>query len=307
MGAKPEGVPIVHTDDIYGNPDKVRIIPKERYRRLQTYANLPISKLLDKNPRLNGVSIVQQSEDESDLALQFLVDKNTRMVRQQLPNQVQEVPVVHQRQPLESTPEALQGGSPVDYDGSGGPNGTLTLACYDKGSNDRVAITADHVMNGESTMYSYGDPVADFRTRDNATDTTAYTIRGGESVDIRGTVNIPNITGAWRFTGLADKVGNTDDGDTVADGGTVNVQLYGRTSGRVDDYCNNTKRTGKIDYQADMKRHRTTGGDSGGPWVDNNGKLLACHYGYAADFDNEWSIGSIGRPSLNTVGAKLYY
>jgi len=85
-GARPDGVPLVHTDDVNGDPDKVRIVPGERYRRLQVYANLPISKLGGRYDALNGVRITQRSNDETDLALQFLVDNNTREVRRKLPS-----------------------------------------------------------------------------------------------------------------------------------------------------------------------------------------------------------------------------
>ena len=54
-----------------------------------------------------------------------------------------------------------------------------------------------------------------------------------------------------------------------------------------------------------MKEHKTDGGDSSGPWVDKNGKLLACHFGYATYFSNEWSLGSVGRESLDAVNASL--
>ena len=85
-GARPDGVPLVHANDVSGDPDKVRIVPQERYRRLQVYANLPISKLGGRYDALNGVRITQRSNDETDLALQFLVNNNTREVRRKLPS-----------------------------------------------------------------------------------------------------------------------------------------------------------------------------------------------------------------------------
>jgi hypothetical protein len=165
------------------------------------------------------------------------------------------------------------------------------LVCYDADTGAERAITAAHVMDGTSTMYNSGTAVADFDNRDTATDTTAYDVRSGASTGPLETISIPNISGAWRFAGLADKVRITSDGDFVSDGDTVDVELYGATSGTVSDVCNNTKRyDGKVDYQADMKEHKTDSDDFGGPWVDTNGKLLACHYGYSTYFSNEWGL-----------------
>lgn len=101
------------------------------------------------------------------------------------------------------------------------------------------------------------------------------------------------------FKTLADKVGNTDDGDSVSDGETVDVKMFGAFSGQVSDFCNNTKRWNRVSHQADMAHHRTTDGDSGGPWVDHDGKLLGLHHGAGGSGGNSWSVAAVGRHALN--------
>ena len=154
-----------------------------------------------------------------------------------------------------------------------------------------------------------GNLLAQNQTFDAATDTSKYQIESGVSTDALGTISVPDVTGMWTFAGLADKVGQTDDGDSLSDGDTVSVQIYGAKSSRIDDTCNNTKRYGidrggrDLEYQADVVKSETRDGDSGGPWVDDNGKLLACHFGIASDWDDAWSVGSVGYESLDRVGA----
>jgi hypothetical protein len=149
------------------------------------------------------------------------------------------------------------------------------LVCFDRTDESLVALVADHVLDGASPLYYDGFAAADLAYRDQQTDTASYKLRDSTYAGARETISVPNINGVWTFAGLADKVGQTDGGDSISDGDTVAVQIYGQQSGRVDDACNNTKRSDAIDYQADMAHHRTQQGDSGGPWVDNSGNLLA--------------------------------
>lgn len=305
-GEEPEGVPIVHTVGKGGEPKRVRIITEERYRRIQVYQELPVDRLIQNNPNINAISISPKPEGESGLAIEFLLDDDSPSIRAGLPDDIDDVPVVYTKKPRETEFEDLEGGSSISSANGGG---TATLVCYDQVTNDRVVITADHVPEGASTLYYDGDPVADIAYRDSGTDTTSYKIRSGVNVDVRGTIYIPDISGAWTFAGLSDQVGQTDDGDDLDDGDPVPVELWGSTSGFVSDRCNNTKRDDRIEYQADMETHSTADGDSGGPWVDSDGNLLASHVGY--DYDpwrgTEWSVGSVGAESLSRVNAKLYY
>jgi S1-C subfamily serine protease len=306
-GKPPEGKVIVHTDDIYGQPDTVRVIPKERYRRLKLYERLPIQKFTDRDG-VQAVTITQQSDDPTDLALKFLVENNDRATRKRVPNNYKRVPTVVEEQSVELTKEAIRGGSAI-----GNPNtdrqtdGTVCLVGYDLDSDTELIVTADHVMNGAENMKFSGDTVGTLHIRNHLTDTTSYESTKNIDLDPRETADsrIPNISGAWRFDGLADKVGNTDRGDSVSDGGTVDVEMFGAFSGYISDTCNNTKR-GSVFYQADMKRHSTQKGDSGGPWVDANGKLLGVHHGKEEYSGDSWSVASVGRHALNSADVKLH-
>ena len=307
-GKPPDGKVIVHTDDIHGQPDTVRVIPKERYRRLKLYERLPIQKFTDRDG-IQALTITQQSDDPTDLALKFLVENNVRATRKRVPNNYNRVPTVVEEKPFETGEEAVEGGSGFYRESTKNQlDGTVCLVGYDADESGELILTADHTMEGDEEMKIFTDVVAEFHERDKSIDVTSYKVLSEVNTDILDTKgnNVPSISGAWRFAGLADKVGQTDDGDSVSDGGTVDVDLYGATSLHVSDKCNNTKRSGKIEYEADMKDHKTANGDSGSPWVDTNGKLLGVHHGYN-DFPrlSKWSIAAVGRPALDAVGVSL--
>lgn len=280
-GASPDGVPIPYTSDRNGNPDKVRVIPEERYRRIRVFRNLPLERILGLHEAFIGLTMEQLSSDETVLALKVLLTDNSTAVTQRLPDAISGVPVTHEVEDSTAHADAFEGGDQVER--SDGGYGTATMVATDSSSRDDVILTADHVMEGESTMYdSGGDSIGNFNARDQDHDITSYTADSGLYTDPGGTVqSIPDISGAWFFSGLTDAVGTTDDGGSVSDGGTVSVKMYGNgTGGVVENECNNTKRYGNhVDHQADMANRNATGGDSGGPWVDSNGKFLAMHSG----------------------------
>lgn len=307
-GKKPDGRVIVHTDDVHGQPDEVRVIPKERYRRLKVYERLPIQKFTTRDG-IQAVTITQQSDDPTDLALKFLVETNDRATRRNVPNNYSQVPTVVEEQPVETTPEAIEGGSSVDNPNKGGEaNGTVCIVGYDADMDGELILTADHVMEGDD-MYFAGDKIAELHERDQSLDVTSYELTSSIDTDPLDTYSskVEPVSGAWQFAGLADKVGQTDDGDTVSDGETVDVDMYGSTSQHVSDKCNNTKRSDQIEYQADMEHWRTDSGDSGGPWVDQNGKLLGVHHGSDSYFltGEKWSTATVGRPALDAVEVSL--
>ncbi len=280
---------------MYGNPDDVRVIPAERYRRLQVDEQLPIQKLTDTHPPLYAVSIVQRSSDPTDLALQFQLERDVQRGRDALPDQYHGVPVVYtdvdrERSQEEDIIGGLRCGAPTDKG-----DGTTTLVAYDQLTDEKVILTARHVTDASQDLYVQGSKAGEKTAEDTAIDAVSYTMTDPSFGDVGTVKEIQNVTGYWTFGGLADTVGQSDDGDSVSDGDTVAVDLYGKESGAVSDNCNNTKRTGKIEYQADMANHRTQNGDSGGPWVDENGKLLALHYGSESNiYGDKWSLGAVG-------------
>jgi hypothetical protein len=326
-GEELDGTPITHTVDIYGEPDKVRLIPKERYRRLQVYKDLDVEQLINRHDVLNSIRIVQRSDDEEDLALEFLLDEKDGTITNDLPSELNNIPVEYTEMPIETELEdcggcsarfnrrTLRGGVAIGFPGKGTCNdwaGTLGLVCYDRDTNDPLAITCQHVMEGETTMHQgppgsdRSEPIASLRSQSRDTDIASYRIHTGVSHNPKSVVrnDVPDTTGVWTFAGLSDVV--SSDGESPGSRGEVPVQHSGSATCRSANACNHTKRSDNVDFQADLEIHSTTGGDSGSPWVDNDGKLLAIHVGRDSFFGNSWSFGTVGRPALNSVGGKLH-
>lgn len=104
FGEKPDGVPLVWRYDRFGNPETVRYVPRERRRRIRVYYNLHPDTVYEQTEGVNGFTLEQRSADPTDLALKVYVDENTRTVRRNLANRVQQVPVVVEERHIDPTP-----------------------------------------------------------------------------------------------------------------------------------------------------------------------------------------------------------
>lgn len=302
-GATPDGEVLTLTTDVRGNPDTVRVVPPERYRRLKLYERMPAQRIIDRHDPLTAISITQRSSDPSDIGFEFILDAETEGGRSNLPTTYRGVPITYEERTVTRTQQDISGG--LECSASDLPPGTTTVVGYDTSSGNKVVLTAEHVTESSFDLYIGGGEEGTFRVSDATLDAVSYTLDNPSFGTVGKVKGIQDITGAWTFAGLADTVGQTDDGDTVSDGGTVSVDFYGKESGALSDVCNNTKRTGKVDYQADMKEAKTQDGDSGGPWVDDNGKFLALHVGTTSDWFDTWSYGTVGQPVFDTLGVSL--
>lgn len=310
-GAEPEGKTIVHTRDRKGRPAKVRVIDPERYRRLQIYSQYPSSKIQGAKG-VNGLSITQRSSNPKDIALHFYV--NDESVGESLPNTVEEMPVEKALQdsveemPVEFSverseahPHAIQGGSEVETEDNS--RGTAWLCCYEESSDDGMILTADHVMDQATKMMQNGDHIgwyaySDPRNGGDGMDATAYNATFGTDVDLLDTIVIDDVVGYWTFSGLSDATSSSN----------ISANAYGDTSGKVSNEVRRTNRNDIIEYQAAYKKNHdpTEGGDSGMPWVDNDGYIISHHYGDKETWLGErWNVGGVAEQFLDSVYANL--
>jgi hypothetical protein len=313
FGATPDGKPVVHTYDVDGTPDRVRFVSEERYRRLEVFQSIPES-FVERNPDVTGVTVTQLSDDPDDLVIEVFVEELTSDARQRLPDAIQNVPVTLTERPADDDGDYCSSRHTQYSDVRGGVSvgpysnqtnyGTLSLVCYD--DSGRVLITADHVMDGESTMYQPENTtrnVGSYAARsfkEQGQDTTKYTVDYGVTTSPLETIrsDVPDVTGSWDFFGLADVVNN---------GNSVHVQFSGANHCRAENTCvEATKYGARAKYQANMDDRNAGGGDSGASWVDDDGKLLAIHSGYIDPwFSSKYDAGAVGKQSLDAVNARL--
>lgn len=326
FGKEPEGVPLVWTRDIYGNPDKVRMVSKERYRRLMVYRDLDPNAFIEKHPIVNEISITQRSADEDDLGLVLYLDKDTYKVRRKLPSRVQDVPVEYVERPTElgyksdsttsscsanSTDDSCRVGTGyytmrgnIEISNESGSNGTLALVAWNADSSNpyKCLITADHVMESDLNMYQAGKEVGSLSATSSSMDGCKYKVINNTSADPRATVESsqPSITGTWDFAGLSDKVESS--------GGTVSCSYAGAQTCYAETACDSTSKNDAVTYEADMQNVVTENGDSGGPFVDTNGKLVCTLTGCQSNWSNSdyWDRGPVGTELLNSINAQLY-
>jgi len=330
FGEKPDGKPVVWRTDGAGNPETVRYVPKERYRRLKVYGNLHPRSIYERADGVNGLTLEQQSDDPTDLALKVYVDNDTRSVQRDLPNRVQDVPVtVEERKvdrewgrvcdrratdfydPLPANPEISGYDSNDNFYGSG----TLGVVCWNTDSNDphEVYITAAHVVedndsyadylrhggmyDGSSRSEDVGSYVTHSAGGDCGMDVVKYRYRSGTvSPDIKGNADdhIGDLVGAWTHTGLTDRTSGSD---------SLPVEFAGRSTCYATTDCTGTSKTELVEHQADYSPNVTTNGDSGGPFVDNDDYLVGT-FSYFCE-SCEVSHGPTAQELLDRVNAQL--
>jgi hypothetical protein len=309
-GKKPEGKPIVHTYDFNGHPKRIRIIPKERHRRLSVFKNYPFQDLIDKHPSIEYIDVVNESGSETDLKFRFHLNRHDWNVRKKLPNRIRKVPIVYEKSEFEAHPHrcdsrhgeqaTIEGGIAID---NGSSWGTLGLVFRDKYDPGRYLITADHVMSGTDNMYQAGRTIGDFRSRDQASngsgeDITMYKYKDGSNyhTDHLGTRDsrVQEVTGAWDYYGLLD----------VVDSGFVYCQTPGANNCYIKNRVNHVGKYGAVQHQVDMDYARNENGDSGSPWVDNNGNLVMLTFGTYSNWHGDtWGCGAAAVQALAAVGA----
>lgn len=202
----------------------------------------------------------------------------------------------------------LKGGSSVYEEGNGEYPGTAGLVCYDEGSREPVVLTAYHIGDGDWIYYNgnridnikhydkYGDG-----NRTYGQDAVTYSLSSeGIDYDISETINIPDIKGYWTYSGL--------ENETSTLLSNLSAKFYGAESGEVSHTIDDVHKEGPsgIKYAAHTEKLVTKEGDSGGPWVDDDGYLFGIHNGEDG-WDNltNYAVVSVADKTLDAVNATL--
>lgn len=331
FGEKPEGEPIVWRYDKFGNPETVRYIPKERHRRIKVYENLDPRTMSERADGVNGISLEQQSDDPTDLALKVYVDNNISTVQRDLPNHVEKVPVtIEERQtnptfgrvcdrrvldfydPLPANPEV----SGYDSDENTYGTGTLGVVCWNDNADNpyRCYITAAHVVEDDGSYGEYlrhegqdddGNPrdenVGSYITRSSSGDYGLDVVKyqrmsGTVSADTRGNADdrLGNLVGTWSHEGLTDRTSGSD---------SLPVKFAGRSTCYDTTECVGTQKNELVEYQAKYSPNVVTNGDSGGPFLDEDDYLVGTFSFFCDSCDH--SHGPTGQEILDRMNAQL--
>lgn len=330
FGESPSGVPVVWTRDRYGRPDRIRYVPRERYRRLRVYGDCRPGDLYD-HSGVNGLTLTSRSDDPTDLALKVYVDRDSWRVRRKLPNRVRRVPVTHDERRPDPEPgrvcetlsrnffDPIRGNVEViarDDRGYAG-TGTLGFVCWDAdvAVPSQCLVTASHVVthedgtpaerlehagrveDGEGRTATVGTYAAHSPLGDHGMDVAKYRLNDdvvtGDSLATQSDEQ-PDITGSWDFAGLTDATAGDD---------VVPVTFAGRSTCHATARCTRTSKTELVEHRAVIAPSVVTDGDSGGPFVDPDGKLV-CTFSLYCD-SCEYCSGPVGTELLDSVGAQL--
>lgn len=321
-GQSQDGVPIVHTRDAQDNPEKVRMVSKERYRRLQVFLNVNVQSFIEKHPVVNELTLKQQSDTEDDLSIHLHLDRNTYDVRKKLPNRIDRVPITYEEKKIEkyyqddcncSDPNNtartcdefndMKGGIQVSPDSGGW--GTLCLAAYDSDDGYKKLITAHHVMdddnfggiNQPANSCSSSRGVGSYDDYDTGHDIWAGDMDGttvsatvGETVDA-----LPDISGYWTYAGISDHTTTN----------SIYCFMAGARSWKREGYANSVSRDGYSEHEVNYGDDNGESGDSGSPYVDQDGKLVSMYNACKCALGDQWDAGTAGDYVLSTVNCSL--
>lgn len=331
FGKNPDGKPIVWRYDRFGNPETIRYISEERYRRIQVYENIHPRRFYKRADGVNGIRLEQRSEDSTDLVLKVYLDQNTRFARQNLPNRVKHVPIkIEERKtnrkaaricdrrhdnfydPLPANPKI----STYDSNGDFYDSGTLGVACWNSSSDSpyKCYITAAHVAEDGGSYADYlhhagEDDSGNFRSQDVGEYVTHSPLgdygmdvvkfrkqNGTVSPDIRGNADnrLGSLAGTWTHAGLTDRTTNSQ---------SLSVKFAGCSTCYATTDCTGTSKTSLNEYQADYSPNEVTDGDSGGPFLDNDDYLVGIFSHFCESC--EQSHGPTGQELLDRVNAQL--
>lgn len=303
--AESNGVPIVYTKDRYGEPDKIKFISRERKRRLDAAYKLSFQEVVDEHPSVHSMGVTQLSGKEEGLGLELYIDPSiTEDERRMLPDQLSGISTVFTKQTPGGTRDyscsegwggisidPVEGGCAVANSGLG----TLCLAGYDNDAELPVLLSAGHVFDDGNDFYIYQDGRnVGVRMTDNQ-DMDAIKFEATDDAISLLTVSDsqPDLTGTWTHKGLTD----------ATTWENIDAIFSGRKNCYYTGTCADTQIYGNLaKYEAVFIGNNALNGDSGGPWVDANGKLIAMHLGNNTNGDD---VGGTGDETLNGVGMDL--
>lgn len=368
-GAVPEGETIVHKYDGYNRPATVRVVEPERKRRIQVLKYIRGRDFGHLDIEVNGLTIRQQSDDPTDLALEVCIDPPSGNQVQQsgqgqqgiverpanAPEAIGAVPnlasTLGQRARVESNIEtarairdvaakmpivyrvgltgekkvrsAAKGGGRLHQEGSVDElAGTITSVGYVDGDPalltvyhleaPRISGGDDYNIHYEGTeleLIEYDQAIQEKNnnTDPNGMDAAAYSTDNISAEPLRTVSAIPDIdpVGTWSHTGIMDEV-------TLLN--SISATMYGQSSGELELSVENAYTS--VSDQATFVAtsgwtgcSRSIGGDSGGPWIDDEGYLIGSFIGEETSNDSALTrchmYAGTGKEWLDAIGASL--
>lgn len=320
-----DGVPIVYTRDRQGNPEQVRMVSEERHRRLELFENLEVSDIRNGKGRVTSIAL--KEHDNGELGLHLYLKNNNRETRRKLPDRYSKMPITFEERGYSKPIYECESGDCREGDHFDTMQGNIQIAVFtsdttqsvgtlgfvaynDDGSDPyKSLITAAHVVDDRSTNKLYqpclnvssSREVGDFVTLSSPSDLDGAKYDASTSAAVGATAESSqkDISGYWTYQGLSDYTSDKK----------LDVVFAGQKTCGAGMECFEVTTTEILDYQANYHyAYETESGDSGGPYVDGNGKLTGIHSG---DIDNnndginDYSFGPVANKLLNRLNVTL--
>lgn len=315
QGTSRDGYPIIYKRDLNGNPTKIRYVSKERFNVIQVLENITPEHISSKPDSITGITLGETQTKGSAPPIKVYVDKMNEKVIRSMKNRVRDIPLKFEERPeADITLQAnCRTGDVADtMEGNiqiGSSNSAGTLSTVGTDSDYTVLITSWHVMREGTNDYMYQPAPNHSESRTvgvyldhSPLSSTGYDICKFASYendhDIGGTKSSqqPDISDAWTFAGLSDYLSRISE--------TLSCSFAGAQTCYTDSLeCTDVAKYAELKHAAYTKPDITIDGDSGGPFVDDNGSLVCILTGSA---DNLVAgVGPVGSEALGSIGVGL--
>lgn len=282
---------------------------QKKKKKIKIHREFPNWKIFGNRDDVNGVSAKTSSEGE--VTIQIYVDKNDFNTRKRLPSRINGIPteLIERNEKV----ELLSCRNDIEYDNIKGNQeiatqdeaGTLGLVGKDSSTGNKVVLTAWHVVESDKdTLYQPGWPTDIGSYLDHSGySSTGYDIvkysfnpSGTKYASVGATQESsqPSIQGTWTYSGLQDYLDLEGD---------LPVSYAGKVTCYAETRCTDVAKGSIYQHTAYMDDNVTQRGDSGGPFVDDNGYLVCLLSGRTKTSNQD--AGGVAEEALNRVGASL--
>lgn len=317
-GQPVDGVPLVHTYDLNGNPDRVKIISEERKKKIKTYSELDTESHFPDDVPVHGMTIRQDSASPNDLKITVFLDEPPSTVAERdLTQNINGVSAEYRSLSVKiinsacdyrfNDFEAMRGGWAIGPGNNYNAYGTLSFVT-DYGGTPML-FTSGHVAywgGYANDLYqphrniTGADVIGKFNkatpSNTNGYDMVSYT--GISNVDYQTNMihrnDVPDLSGTWSFSGLVDRTSSPKD--------PIPCQYSGARQCKVTNTCVDTYRSVGLKKIAVMNTRQTKDGDSGAAYMDDYGNLVAINKGaISINGDPYKDFGPPGQEAISSV------
>lgn len=303
-------VDIVIKRDNRGKPKKVEKISKEHYNNIDSIIKTG-PDLLNNYSSIYEVSIVDDGPGHTMLEARIEPGTSPKKADgREIPEEVNGIQILTKEKLQKNGSDDCSGGWGQDWidpvEGCAGIEArdrgfnhcTLCVVGYDTSQSYKAGITTYHCLNGDTSfgLEQSGRDIGIFREKNEGLDVAKFEITDDANTQNTHHEDLPDIKGYWTLAGLHKRL-ESHPYDPIP------VEFSGQSTCFTSNEARDLAFGPRVDYQVNFFDREATGGDSGGPWVDADGDLVAMHQGLQGGLNADRGVAP--QPIIDELGITL--